>query len=213
MPSNLAKKLKWKEKEEGVCLLSKYLFSKYCGSGLHMRKGCGSHTVAVLDGKSGHQRAICTAQSPMHNILHKNSGKGGTNKSEWCKRSWRVSNWAIWKHPIILLLKYQKSLFKGEEKVLGVKLWTTFVRNLKFKFEDSITLFCREFKYWGIYALFVLIFWVKKCACAIFYAFCKSGWWSCSWWWRGCGHIAATKESDFLLWPQDDTMSQDCGHF
>ena len=36
-------------------------------------------------------------------------------------------------------------------------------------------LFCREFKYCRIYALFVLIFWVKICACAIFYAFSKSG--------------------------------------
>ena len=77
-----SKKLKWKEKEEGVCLLSKYLFSKYCGSGLHMRKGCGSHTVAVLAGKSGLQRAICTAQSPMHNILHKNS-RERRNKQKW----------------------------------------------------------------------------------------------------------------------------------
>ena len=69
----------------------------------------------------------------------KTPGKGGTNKSEWCKRSWRVSNWAIWKHPIILWLKYQKSLFKGEEKVLGVKLWTTFVRNSQNAFDGKWT--------------------------------------------------------------------------
>ena len=37
-----------------------------------------------------------------------------------------------------------------------------------------ITLFCREFKYCRIYALFVLIFWAQKCACASFYAFCMS---------------------------------------
>ena len=36
-------------------------------------------------------------------------------------------------------------------------------------------LFCREFHYWRIYAFFVLILGVQKCACAIFYAFCMSG--------------------------------------
>ena len=36
-------------------------------------------------------------------------------------------------------------------------------------------LFCREFQYWRNYALFVLIFRVEKCACAVFDAFCMSG--------------------------------------
>ena len=31
---------------------------------------------------------------------------------------------------------------------------------------------CREFKYYRIYALLVLIFLAQKCACAHFYAFC-----------------------------------------
>ena len=39
---------------------------------------------------------------------------------------------------------------------------------------QEVTLFCREFEYCRIYAFYVLIFWVKKCACAIFYAFSKS---------------------------------------
>ena len=38
----------------------------------------------------------------------------------------------------------------------------------------QVTLFCREFQYWRIYAFFVLIFGVEKCACAIFHAFCMS---------------------------------------
>ena len=37
-----------------------------------------------------------------------------------------------------------------------------------------ITLFCRDFEICRIYALFVLIFGARKCACAIFYAFCMS---------------------------------------
>ena len=38
----------------------------------------------------------------------------------------------------------------------------------------QVTLFCREFQYWRIYAFFVLIFGVEKCACAVFHAFCMS---------------------------------------
>ena len=38
----------------------------------------------------------------------------------------------------------------------------------------EVTLFCREFQYWRIYAFSVLILGVKKWACAIFYTFCMS---------------------------------------
>ena len=39
---------------------------------------------------------------------------------------------------------------------------------------NLITLFCRNFEKCWIYAFFVLIFGARKCACAIFYAFCMS---------------------------------------
>ena len=58
------------------------------------------------------------------------------------------------------------------------KRWATFFRCTR----KEVTLFCREFHYWRIYAFFVLILGVQKCACAIFYAFCMSGWSSCLWW-------------------------------
>ena len=51
------------------------------------------------------------------------------------------------------------------------KRWATFFRCTR----KEVTLFCREFHYWRIYAFFVLILGVQKCACAIFYAFCMSG--------------------------------------
>ena len=46
--------------------------------------------------------------------------------------------------------------------------------NVLFLMRSSLTLFCREFEYCWIYAFFVLIFWLKICACAIFYVFSKS---------------------------------------
>ena len=86
-----------------------------------MRKqGCGCLRGKIL------AMCNCTVTDAQHSPK-KTPTKGGTNKSEWCKRSWRVSNWAIWKHPIMLLLKSQKSLLKGEKEVLGVKLWSAFV--------------------------------------------------------------------------------------
>mgnify|MGYP001263240107 CR=1 FL=1 len=50
----------------------------------------------------------------------------------------------------------------------------------------QVTLFCREFQYWRIYAFFVLIFGVEKCACAVFHAFCMSA--------REMFHLNSTNE-------------------
>ena len=55
----------------------------------------------------------------------KTSWKGGTNKSEWCKRSWKVSNWAIWKQSAFILLHISEIskiivIKGGEREVVGV---------------------------------------------------------------------------------------------
>ena len=64
--------------------------------------------------------------------------------------------------------------FPSSASVWNIALCVNCEYTNKWLFEGSITLFCCEFEYWRIYAFFVLIFWVKKCACAIFHAFCKS---------------------------------------
>ena len=66
---------------------------KYSGSKLHGYVG-----RCVVENLG----SICTAQSPVQNILTKKRKKGGTNKSEWCKRfqigpfgKWPVFCWHV----------------------------------------------------------------------------------------------------------------------
>ena len=69
---------------------------------------------------------------------------------------------SLWNHRIVFHPMYVYVLW-------NIKINVTFEGDLK-----VITLFCREFWYCQNYALFVLIFGAKKCACADFYAFCMS---------------------------------------
>ena len=69
---------------------------------------------------------------------------------------------SLWNHWILFHPMYVYVLW-------SFKINVTFGGDLK-----VITLFCREFWYCRNYALFVLICWAKKCACAAFYAFCMS---------------------------------------
>ena len=105
-----------KRKKAEVLPWSVNVDAKYSGSKLHGYVG-----RCVVENLG----SICTAQSPVHNILTKKRKKGGTNKSEWCKRSWKVSNWAIWKRSAFILLHISEIskiivIKGGEREVVGV---------------------------------------------------------------------------------------------
>ena len=65
--------------------------------------------------------------------------------------------------------------FPSSASVWNIALYVNCEYTNEWLFEGSISQFCREFEYSWIYAFFVLIFGLTKCACAIFHAFCKSG--------------------------------------
>ena len=67
------------------------------------------------------------------------------------------------------LIKEKTSALRFIQHHLQINKWLSEGAIRKFR-----TLFCREFHYCRIYAFFVLILGVQKCACAIFYAFCMS---------------------------------------